>query len=236
MARRYWPNDEAIGKRFKFADPNFKSPWFTIVGVVGDVRGEGLESPSGLMAYVPSGGSWYDDIVIHTAGNPLALVGTVRTQARLLDKNLIIDHMKTARAMLEERESHREFTAWLLSGFALVALVLAAVGIYGVLALWVGQRTHEIGIRMALGAKKRDALRLVVGQGLTFAILGVVLGLAAALSLTRYFNSLLYGIKAADPLSLIVVSVLLIAVALLACYIPARRAAKVDPMVALRYE
>ena len=216
MARRYWPKEEPIGKRFKFADPNFKSPWFTIVGIVGDVRGEGLESPSGLMAYVPSAGSWYDDIVIHTAGNPLALAGTVRTEARSLDKNLVIDHMKTARSMLEERESHREFTAWLLGGFAFVALVLAAVGIYGVLAYWVGQRAQEIGVRMALGAKKSDALRLVVGQGLTFAIFGVVLGMAATIGLTRYFNSLLYGVKPTDPLTLIAVSVLLVGVALLA--------------------
>jgi putative ABC transport system permease protein len=188
------------------------------------------------MAYVPSAGSIYDDIIIRTPGDPLALSGTVRREIRSLDKNVVIDHMTTARSMLVERELHREFTAWLLGGFASVALVLAAVGIYGVLAYWVGQRTQEIGVRMALGAKKGDALRMVVGQGLNFAILGIVLGMAAALGLTRYLNSLLYGVKPTDPLTLIAVSVLLVGVALLASYIPARRASKVDPMVALRYE
>ena len=236
MARRYWPNGEPLGKRFEFLDPNFKSAWFTIVGVVGDVRGEGLESPSGLMAYVPSAGSMYDDIVVRTTGDPVALGATVRRELQLLDKNLVIDHMETAKSMLVGQESHREFTAWLLGAFAFVALVLAAVGIYGILAYWVGQRTQEIGVRIALGAKKSDALRLVIGQGLTTAILGVALGMAAALGLTRYTNSLLYGIKPTDPLTLIAVSVILMAVALLACYLPARRASKVDPMVALRYE
>jgi len=236
MARRYWPGEEPMGKRFEFVDPNSKSTWLTIVGVVGDVRGQGLENPLGLMAYVPTAGSIYDDIIIRTPGDPLALSGTVRREIRSLDKNVVIGHMKTARSMLMERESHREFTAWLLGGFAFVALVLAAVGIYGVLAYWVGQRTQEIGVRMALGARKTDALMLVIGQGLTLAILGVALGMAAALGLTRYFNSLLYGIKPTDPLTLIAVSVILMGVALLACYLPARRATKVDPMVALRYE
>jgi putative ABC transport system permease protein len=236
MARRYWPNEDPIGKRFEFVDPNFKSAWFTIVGVVGDVRGQGLEKPSGLVAYIPLADSMDDDIIIRTTGDPLGLSGMVRREIRSLDKNLVITHMTTARSMLVERESHREFTAWLLGGFASVALVLAAVGIYGVLAFWVGQRTQEIGIRMALGAKKSDALRMVVGQGLNFAILGIVLGMAAALGLTRYFSSLLYGVKPTDPLTLIGVSVLLMCVALLASYIPARRATKVDPVVALRHE
>jgi putative ABC transport system permease protein len=236
MARRYWPNEDPIGKRFELVDPNFKSLWLTIVGVVGDVRGQGLEKPSGLMAYIPLADSVYDDIIIRTTGDPLGLSGIVRREIRSLDKNLVITHMTSARSMLVERESHREFTAWLLGGFASVALVLAAVGIYGVLAHWVGQRTQEVGIRMALGAKKGDVLRMVAGQGLNFAILGIVLGMAAALGLTRYFNSLLYGVKPTDPLTLIAVSVLLLGVSLLASYIPARRATKVDPMVALRHE
>jgi predicted permease len=236
MARRYWPNDGAISKRFKFADPNFKSPWFSVVGVVGDVREQGLEHASDPMAYVPSAGSHYDDVVIRTTGDPSALSATVRGEIRLLDKNLVIMHMSAATSMLEQRELHRKFTAWLLSAFALVALLLAAVGIYGVLAFWVSQRTQEIGVRMALGAKKSEALRMVIRQGFTFAILGIIFGMAGAMGLTRYFSSLLYGIKPTDPLTFIAVSVLLMCVALLASYIPARRATKVDPMVALRYE
>ncbi len=236
MARRYWPNEDPIGKRFEFVDPNFKSVWFTIVGVVGDVRGQGLEKPSGLMAYIPLADSMYDDIIVRTTGDPLGLSGMVRREIRSLDKDLVITHMTTARSMLVERESHREFTACLLGGFALVALVLAAVGIYGTLAFWVSQRTREIGVRMALGAQKSEALRIVVGQGFSFAIVGIAFGMAGALGLTRYFNSLLYGIKPTDPLTLIAVSVLLVCTALLASYIPARRATKVDPMVALRYE
>ena len=236
MARRYWPNEDSIGKRFKLADPNFKSPWFSVVGVAGDVREQGLENGSDLMAYGPAAGNIYHDIIIRTTGDPLALSATVRREIRLLDKNLVITHMGAANSMLEQRESHREFSAGLLGGFAFVALILAAVGIYGVLASWVGQRTQEIGVRMALGAKKSEVLRMVVGQGFNFAVLGIVIGMAGALGLSRYFSSLLYGVKPTDPLTFIAVSALLMGVALLASYIPARRAMKVDPMIALRYE
>ena len=236
MARRYWPNQDPLGKRFEFVDPNYKSAWFTIVGIVGDVRVQGLESPSGLMAYLPSDDDMYDDFVLRAAGDPLAVGSAVRREIRLLDKNLLVEHMKTARSMLVERESHRQFTTWLLGGFAFVAVILAAIGIYGVLAYWVAQRTQEIGVRVALGAEKSDVLWLVVGQGFKIALSGVAIGLATALGLSRFFSSLLYGVQATDPLSLAVVSLLLGGVALLACYLPARRATKVDPMEALRYE
>jgi putative ABC transport system permease protein len=160
----------------------------------------------------------------------------VRREIRLLDKNLVIMHMGGATSMLEQRELHRKFTAWLLSAFALVALILAAVGIYGVLAFWVSQRTQEIGVRMALGATKSEALKVVIKQGFSFVILGIIFGMAGALGLTRYLSSLLYGIGPTDPVTFISVALLLMCVALLASYIPARRATKVDPMVALRYE
>jgi putative ABC transport system permease protein len=215
---------------------NYKSTWFTIVGIVGDVRGQGLESPSGLMAYLPSGDDMGDDIIIRTKGDPLALGSVVQKEIRSLDKNLLIAHMGSARSMLFEREAHRQFTAWLLGGFAFVAAALAAVGIYGVLAYWVAQRTQEIGVRVALGAEKSDVLWLVVGQGFKIALSGVAIGVAAALGLSRFFSSLLYGVQATDPLSLAVVSLLLGALALLACYLPARRAAKIDPIEALRCE
>jgi len=236
MARRYWLNQDPLGKRFEFVDPNFKSAWFTIVGIVGDVRGQGLESPWGLMAYIPSDDDMNDDIVMRTKGDPIALGAAVRREIRQLNKDLLVEHMSTARTMLLERESHRQFTAWLLGSFAFVAVVLAAVGIYGVLAYWLAQRTKEIGVRMALGAKRSDVLSLVVGQGLKITMSGVVLGIVAALGLSRFFSSFLYGIQGADPVSLVAVSLLMSAVSLLACYIPARRATKLDPMVALRHE
>jgi putative ABC transport system permease protein len=236
MAHRSWPEEDPINKRFKLLDPNFKSAWFTVVGVVGDVREEGLETTTAPMAYVPSAVSFYDDLILRATGDPDRLMDAVRKEVRAFDKNALIGHMGSAKSQLVERESHREFSAWLLGSFAFAALVLAAVGIYGVLACWVGQRTQEIGVRMALGAKKSDALRLVMGQGLNFAIVGILLGGGAACGLARYVASSLYGVQPIDPLTLVAVSAILLGVALLASYIPARRATQVDPMVALRYE
>jgi putative ABC transport system permease protein len=160
----------------------------------------------------------------------------VRSEIHRFDKYLLIDRVSTADSMLDTPESQRRFNAWVLGGFALIALILGAVGIYGVLVYWVSQRVQEIGVRMALGAQRGDVLALVIAQGLSIAIAGLGIGIVAAFALSRFLSSLLYEIKPNDPVTFVTVSLIMLAVALLACYIPARRATKVDPMVALRYE
>jgi putative ABC transport system permease protein len=236
MAKRYWPDEDAIGKRLKFDDPNFKSPWFTIVGVVGDVRQEGLEMPPGLMAYTPSAGEWTDDLVIRCKSDPHALAAAVREQVRALDSNLAIDHVGVLSDLLSLRESQRKFNALLLGSLAFIALLLAAVGIYGTVSYWVKQRTPEIGIRMALGADQENIFRLVIMRGMQFIFAGMALGIAGALAATRLITSLLFGVSASDPTTFAAIAILLTFVALVACWIPARRAMRVDPIVALRYE
>jgi putative ABC transport system permease protein len=236
MARRYWPKEDPIGKRLKLDDPNFKSPWFTVVGVVGDVRQEGLEMPPGLMAYSPSGGEWTDDLVIHSKNDPRALVAAVREQVRAIDPNLAIDHVGVLSDLLSRHESQRKFNALLLGSLAFIALLLATVGIYGTVSYWVRQRTPEIGIRMALGADQRNIFAHVIKSGMQFIFVGIALGIGGALAAARLIASLLFGVSASDPLTFAAIAVLMTLVALAACWIPARRAMRVDPMVALRYE
>jgi putative ABC transport system permease protein len=235
-AQRFWPKEEAVGKRFRFDDPNFKSPWFTIVGVVGDVRQEGLEMPAGLMAYVPSSGDWTDDLVIHSRNDPRTLVSAVREQVRSLDPNLAIDHAGVVSDFLSMRESQRKFNALLLGAFASIALLLAAVGIYGTVSYWVKLRTQEIGIRMALGADQTSILRLVIARGMQLIFAGLALGIVGALAATRLIASLLFGVSASDPATFAEIATLIMLFAFVACWIPARRAMRVDPIVALRYE
>lgn len=237
MARRCWPNGDALGKRFRKYDPSRETPWFTVVGVVGDVRLRGLESSAGMVAYEPSSGSWRDDyLVIRTAGDPLALNAGIRDTLRDVDKDLAIFSTTPMSAMLSESESQRKFNAWLLGAFAFIALLLAALGIYGSISYWVKQRTPEIGVRMALGAQPRNIFALVIGRGMAVIFVGLALGVAGALALTRLISTMLFSIRAEDPLTYAVVALLLAAVALFACYVPARRAMRVDPMVALRHE
>jgi putative ABC transport system permease protein len=236
MARRYWPNEDSIGKRLKFDDPNFKSPWFTIVGVVGDVRQEGLEKPPGIMAYSPSGGEWTDDLVIHCKSDPHTLVAAVREQVRAIDPNLAIDHVGVLNDLLSLHESQRKFNALLLGSLAFIALLLAVVGIYGTVSYWVKQRTPEIGIRMALGADQKNIFAHVIKSGMQFIFTGIALGIAGALAATRLIASLLFGVTASDPATFAAIAILMTLVALAACWIPARRAMRVDPIVALRYE
>jgi putative ABC transport system permease protein len=236
MAKRYWPDEDPIGRRVKFDDPNFKSPWFTIVGVVGDVRQEGLEMPAGFMAYLPSDGYWSDDLVLRSKNDPRTLISAVRQQIHAASPSLAIDNVNVVGDLLSVRESQRRFDALLLGGLAAVALLLAAVGIYGTISYWVKQRTSEIGIRMALGADGHNISALVLKNGVQFILAGLILGIVGALGATRLIDSSLFDVAASDPATFATIATLLIIVGLAACWIPARRAARFDPMVALRHQ
>jgi predicted permease len=236
MARRFWPNDDPVGQSLTIIGIE-KEPR-EIVGVVGDVHHFGLDARAEAEMYVPYLQRPMPGVtlMVQSASAPGDVTAAVRNAVREADKNLPVYNIKSMDEVLADSVSSRRFNMLLLGIFAGVALLLAAVGIYGVMAYSVTQRTHEIGIRMALGADRGDILKLVVGQGMILTLIGLFVGLAASLALTRLMASLLYGVTATDPLTFAGVSLLLAAVALLACYIPARRAMKVDPMVALRYE
>jgi putative ABC transport system permease protein len=238
LAQRYWPDQEAIGKRLKWGPPESRDPWLTIVGVVGDVKQGALEAETSPHTYEPfsqnTGSSL--NVAVRASGDPASLASALRAAVWTVDSQLAVAQVQTMDQVISESTTPRRFNLFLLVGFALLALILSAIGIYGVIAYSVVRRVHEIGIRMALGAQHRDVIRLVVGQGLLLLAIGIVVGLLGALALTRSLGSFLYGIRPADPLTFVCVVVILAGVALLASYIPARRAAKVDPMIALRYE
>jgi putative ABC transport system permease protein len=237
-ARRFLPNEDPIGNRIKLGGRDSTRPWLSIVGIAGDVRDTRLESDARPCVYVPypqfpSSGM---TLVVRAGFDPRALISAIRDEVWAVDKEQPVTDAKTMGQYVADSVSPHRSGALLLSIFASLALVLASVGVYGVMAYSVSQRVHEIGIRVALGAQSSDVIKLVVGRGMALVLAGVMIGLAGALALTRLMTSLLYGVSATDPMTFGVVSVLLVAVALLASYIPARRATKVDPMVALRCE
>ncbi|HEX5411181.1 MAG TPA: ABC transporter permease, partial [Terriglobia bacterium] len=236
LARRFWPNHDALGKGISINGP--KGPWREIVGIIADVKQHSLWQGSRPMFYLPYPQNPEPSmtLVIRSGYNPADLAGEVRHAVESIDPNEPVYNVQTMSQVVTRSLGPRRMSTFLLGLFALLALVLATVGIYGVVSYTAAQRTHEIGIRMALGAQKRDVLRLVLGQGMILTLIGVGIGIVGALGLTRFLSSLLYGIKPTDPLTFVVVSLLLTGVALLACYIPARRAMKIDPMEALRYE
>lgn len=238
MAREYFPNENPVGKRIKFGHPSDPSKWMTIVGVVGDTRLYGLANPSRLELYVPFRqdvpGHMY--LVAKSAMDPGALTSAIRGAVREIDKDQAIYSISTMDQLIVNSVSTRRITLILLGLFSTLALVLAAIGIYGVISYSVAQRTHEIGIRMALGAQRTDVMRMVLAQGARIVGAGVVIGWAASLGLTRLLANLLFSVSTADPLTFSAVALTLILVAMLASYIPARRTLRVDPIVALRYE
>jgi putative ABC transport system permease protein len=238
LARRFLPNEDAIGKRIKLGGRDSTRPWLSIVGICGDVRDTVLESDARPCVYVPYPQFAVSSmtLVARTAVDPKTLVTAIREEVWAVDKDQPITDVKTMSAYVSDSVAPRRSNAILLGAFAAVALVLASVGVYGVIAYSVTQRVREIGIRIALGAESGDVIKLIVGRGLALVTAGVVIGLAGALALTRVMSSLLYGVRATDPITFALVTLLLIGVAVLASYIPARRAARVDPMVALRNE
>jgi putative ABC transport system permease protein len=231
LARQVFPNEEPLGKRLIMA---FGSA-YEIIGIVGDIRHRALESAPAAAMYMPAyPGSV--NLVIRSKGDPASLAAAVRKEVLQIDPNQPVANVRTMEQWLDNAVAGPRYRTTLLGLFALVALALASTGIYGVMSYSVSQRTHEIGVRMALGAKRLDVMRLVVRQGMTLVIVGVVLGLGGAFALTRLMASLLFGVTAKDPFTFVTVSALLTLVAFVACYLPARRATKVDPLVALRYE
>ena len=238
LARHYWPNESAVGKRVRFGPPEDNEPWHTIVGVVRSVRHQRMQEDTRESVYlphqqIPVGGL---TVVARTTLDPHDVTAAIRNEVKQLDRDQPVSEIATMEEVVAESIWQPRLYATLFAVFAGGALILALIGIYGVMAFLVQTRTHEIGVRMALGATARDVFKLIVGRGMKLTIVGVVIGIAGAIAFTRLMHSLLFNTSATDPFVFIGISVLLSVAAFLACYIPARRAARVDPLIALRYE
>ena len=239
MARRYWPGEEAVGKRVAIGRIESPEDWIQIVGVAKDVRQFELNAdPKPQMYLTHRQYGFFDarDLVVKTDVDPASMAGAIRKAVWEIDKDQPVSNIRTMETILADSIARQRFSMLLLAIFAAVALVLAAVGIYGVMSYSVAQRTHEIGIRMALGAQTSAVLKLAVGYGVKLVLAGIAIGLIAALALTRVMATLLFGVTATDPTTFALISLLLVAVAAIASYIPARRATRVNPIIALRYE
>jgi putative ABC transport system permease protein len=242
LARRIWPNEDPIGKRLKFGVPEDQDeeskPWREVIGVVNDVKMNGVDQATTLQTYLPYAQLPNQSLglVVRVERNPAALAPAVAQAIHSIDKDLPVYSAFTMDQLLGDSLAERRLTLVLLASLAALALLLAAVGIYGVISYAVRQRTHELGLRMALGAQARDVLALILKQGLKLTLIGIGLGLVAAYALTRWMESLLFGVRPTDALTFGVIAVVLLLVALLACWIPARRATRVDPMIALKFE
>jgi predicted permease len=241
FARKFWADGNAIGKRISFSANNPK--WYEIVGIVGNVKHRGLDIADSPELYIPAFQPLFADgnvpalyVAVRTVNEPSWTAGAMRNEVAAIDRDQPVSSLMTMDQRISDSVAPRRFNMFILGLFAALALVLAAIGIYGIMAFSVVQRTHEIGVRMALGASASDVLKLVLRNGVTLALIGIVVGLVAAFAATRVLSSLLYDVSATDPVIFVIDAALLAVAALLACYIPARRATKVDPLVALRYE
>jgi len=234
MERRYWPQGDSLGKRVNFCSLDPKPCWFSVVGIVGNVHQFGLDAEPTFDAYFAGG--WTPFLVVRGAADPAAVTAAVIEAVHKVDSNLPIIHVRTMDNLISDSVSPRRFSSALVAIFAGLALLLAAIGIYGVMSYTVSRRTQEIGVRMALGAQLASVRQMILGQTLKLALMGVGLGLGGAFAIARFLTSMLFGVGIYDPATFLGVAALLIAVALAASYIPARRAMRVDPIVALRYE
>jgi putative ABC transport system permease protein len=240
LALREWPDENPIGKKLTISSKVYKDEpqeW-EIVGVAQNVRHFSLSSEIVPSMYVPHGQQRYPfmTLTIRTSSEPLLMADSVRKQVWIVDKDQPIGNVSSMEQLIYEQVSQPRFYLMMLTVFAGVALVLASVGIYGVMSHMVTQRTHEIGVRMAMGAQNQDVMRMILGHGLVLTLVGVVIGIAGSMALTRVMTSLLYEVSTIDPITFVISPLLLIGVAVVASYIPARRATKVDPQIALRYE
>ncbi len=238
LANRYWPGQDPLGAHIQFNAQANAPNWFTIVGVVGDVKSDGFEAPLAPHIYLPvfQGPPYASVLFLRTHANPGTLGDQIRTEVQSVDSNLPLFSVRTLDEVVARSMAERRFALEILALFAAVALLLAAIGIYGVMSYAFSRRIHELGIRIALGAQRRDILRMALSEGMTLVVIGLVAGVVGAMLLTRFLRSLLFNVTATDPLVFVSIAALLAAVALLACYIPARRATHVDPLVALREE
>jgi len=237
MAREYWPAGEAIGKRFRFPGKE-SNPWWTVVGVVGDMRRQGLEKRPTPQVFLPhtQGSEDMMDVIVRTASDPLQTAAMVQSELQSMDNSVAKFVVTTVEKQLSEDSAERRFQTSLIGLFSVAALLLAAIGIYGLMHYFVEQRRNEIGLRMALGARYGNVVALVMRQGLTLAGFGVAVGSLAALGITRLLSGLLYGVSSNDPLTFVAAPLILLGAAALACWIPARDAARIDPVVALRHD
>jgi putative ABC transport system permease protein len=238
LVREYWPNDDPLGRRIRLGGPTSKAPWLTIVGVAKSVKNRNLDENASFYVYQPFS-QWSvaeTSLVMRTNIDPESITSGLRNLVAGLDPELPLFDVTTVEASVARSVSTKRLASMLLMGFALTALLLAIIGIYGVMSLNVNSRTNEFGIRLALGARPRNVLQLVIGQGMRVAIAGIGVGIVVALLLTRLLEKLLFGVAPTDPVTFVIVTAVLVGAALAASYIPARRATKVDPLVALRYE
>jgi len=239
MARRFFPNQDAVGQHIKTGPANTaNTPWTTIVGVIGDIRHGGLEEAPEPEMYISAqqGPPVSPFIVVRTTGDPAALTETIRAEARRIDKNLSLYDMRTMSTLRSEAVSTRRFILLIVGAFGVLALGLAAIGVYGVMSLIVSERTREVGVRLALGAQPSELLTMIVWQATKLAGVGIAIGVLIALPLAPLFDSQLYGIQSFDPATFVVVPVALLVIASLAALVPARRAMRIDRLAALRID